>query len=291
MNTPRLDALSQKQQDRLAYIEFRLWFLGDVSRRDLMERFGIAPAVATRDFTAYREIAPANIEFEGSRKVYVTGERFEPVFEHSVERVLSALSRGFGDGVDRREGSYVPCEFPMRLNRPALGELAVVTRAIHQGQVLRVRYHSFTRGAATREIIPHALVDSGLRWHARAFDRQSGEFRDLVLSRIESAAVIENADAADHEMATGDEQWNRMASLDLIPHPRQMHPEIVQRDFGMKRGVLRIEARAAVVGYILLLWNVDCSRNHQLDPEIYRLALRDPSLIRGVTSAEIAPGA
>ena len=290
MTHPRLDELSQKQKDRLAYIEFRLWFLGDVSRRDLMERFGIAPAVATRDFTAYREISPRNIDFEGGRKVYITGERFQPIFDHSPERVLSAISRGFGDGVDRREGSYVPCEFPMRLNRPSLSELAVVTRAIHQGHVLKIRYHSFNRGAAEREIIPHALVDSGLRWHTRVFDRKSNEFRDLVLSRIESAAPDFEADIGEHETAAYDEQWNRIATLDLIPHPRQSHPEIVERDFAMKRGVLKIEVRAAVAGYVLQLWNVDCSPERRLDPQIHRLCLKDATQIQNIKSAEIAPG-
>ena len=47
-----------------------------------------------------------------------------------------------------------------------------------------MKYHSLKRGAADREVVPHALVDSGLRWHARVFDRQSNEFRDLVISRI-----------------------------------------------------------------------------------------------------------
>ena len=82
MTQEAIDDLSQKQRDRLAYVEFRLWFLGDVCRRDLMERFGIAPAVATRDFTAYRDLAPQNINFDGRRKVYVPSEHFAPVFEH-----------------------------------------------------------------------------------------------------------------------------------------------------------------------------------------------------------------
>ena len=102
--------------------------------------------------------------------------------------MLTAISRGFGDGDHRKGGSYLPCELPLRLNRPTLQELALLTRAIHQNQVLRVKYHSFRRGAASREIIPHALVDSGLRWHARVFDRKTSEFRDLVVSRIEAAS-------------------------------------------------------------------------------------------------------
>lgn len=290
MNKRSFEQRNHAQRERLAFIEFRLWFLGDISRSDLLERFGIAPAVATRDLTAYRELASGNIDFEGSRKIYVTGHDFNPVFEHSPERVLSAISRGFGDGADRREGSYVPCEFPLSLNRLSLSTLATVTRAIHQGQALRVCYHSLKRGADEREIAPHALVDSGLRWHTRVFDRKSAEFRDLVISRIESAVVIDGSKVELHEAADQDDQWTRMLSLDLIPHPHQNRPEIVARDFGMKNGMLNVRVRAAVAGYVLQLWNVDCSPDRGLDPTIYRLCLKDPLQIYGVKSAEIAPG-
>lgn len=290
MTRDAINELSQKQRDRLAYIEFRLWFLGDISRRDLMGRFGIAPAVATRDFTAYREKAPQNIDFEGRRKVYVPSDRFSPVFEHEPERVLSAISRGFGDGDDRIGGGYLPCELPIRLNRPSLNELAVVTRAIHQKQVLRVRYHSLKRGAADREVVPHALVDSGLRWHVRVFDRRTIEFRDLVISRIEAATPIPEGGVLPQEMAEADEDWNRQIDLVLAVHPRVDRPEIVERDFGMRRGELHVTVRAAVAGYVLQFWNVDCSSDQHLDPSIHRLCLKDIASVKGIKSVEIAPG-
>jgi hypothetical protein len=285
-----LSERSQKQRDRLAYIEFRLWFLGDACRQDLMERFGIAPAMATRDFTAYRELAPKNIDFDGPRKVYVPSKRFAPVFEHEPEKVLAAISRGFGDGDDRKGGGYLPCELPLRLNRPTLQELAVMTRAIHQNQVLRVKYHSFRRGAASREIIPHALVDSGLRWHARIFDRKSGEFRDLVISRIEAAIRVPGAEIFPNEMAQADEEWNRQVDLALIVHPGVDRPEVVHLDFGMRRGELHVTVRAATAGYVLQLWNVDCTPNRTLDPAVHRLCLKNPDSIKGIRSVEIAPG-
>jgi hypothetical protein len=281
---------SQKQRDRLAYIEFRLWFLGDASRRDLMERFGIAPAVATRDFTAYRELAPENIDFDGSRKVYIPSEQFVPVFEHIPERVLSAISKGFGDADDRQGGSYLPCELPLRLNRPTLQEVAVVTRAIHQQQVLLVKYHSLKRGTAKRAVIPHALVDSGLRWHTRVFDRETGEFRDLVISRIEAAAPVPEEEILPHEMAEADEEWNKQVDLVLMVHPAVDRPEIVQKDFGMRRGELHVTVRAAIVGYVLQLWNVDCSPDRRLDPIVHRLCLKNLNAIAGTKSLEIAPG-
>jgi hypothetical protein len=285
-----LSERSQKQRNRLAYIEFRLWFLGDASRQDLMQRFKIAPAMATRDFTAYRELAPRNIDFDGRRKVYVPSERFAPVFNHEPEQVLTAISRGFGDGDNGKGGSYLPCELPLRLNRPTLQELSVLTRAIHQNQVLRVKYHSFRRGAASREIIPHALVDSGLRWHTRVFDRKSGEFRDLVVSRIEAAVPMLGAEMSPNEMAGADEEWNRQVDLALIVHPGVERPEVVLRDFGMRRGELHVTVRAAIAGYVLQLWNVDCSPDRSLDPAIHRMCLKNPSSIKGIRSVEIAPG-
>lgn len=290
MTRQTLEDLGRKQRDRLAFIEFRLWFLGDASRRDLMERFDIAPAVATRDFTAYRELAPQNIDFDGSRKVYIPTEGFEPVFEHVPERVLSAISRGFGEGEDRQGHGYLPCELPIRLNRPALSELAVLTRAIHQRQVLKVRYHSLKGGSSAREVVPHALVDSGLRWHARVYDRETQEFRDLVISRIEAATALPESRILPTECAEADEQWHRLMELVLVVHPGVERPEIVARDFGMKQGELVVEVRAAVAGYVLQQWNVDCSSERRLDPTVHRLCLKAPESIQGVQSAAIAPG-
>lgn len=291
MQTRPIENFAQAQRERLAFIEFRLWFLGDISRRDLMERFGIAPAMATRDLAAYRELAPGNIDFEGSRKIYVTGPDFSPLFEHPPERVLSALSKGFGEGTSEAARGYLPFESPMRLNRPALPVLAIISRAIHQQKAVGVKYHSLKRGPGKREIIPHALVDSGLRWHVRAYDRGFAQFRDLVLSRIEAPVLQADALVEEHELSGSDDQWTKIISLELVPHPNHAWKDIVARDFGMTKGKLTLKVRAAVAGYLLRLWNVDCSADQHLAPEIHRLWLRNNDVLCGVTSAEIAPGA
>lgn len=285
-----LEDLNQAQRERLAFIEFRLWFLGDVRRPDLIDRFGIAPAVATRDLAAYRELAPENIEFDGRRKVYVPGATFSPLFEHRPDRVLSALSRGFGEGIGEASAGFLPCEFPVRLNQPPLPVLATITRAIHQKRAVRLTYHSLKKGPANREIVPFALVDSGLRWHARAYDRARHEFRDLVITRMEIPELLEAEDILPHEQADQDHQWLSIVNLELVPHPAQPRPEIVARDFGIKDGVLRLQVRAAIAGYVLQQWHVDCSQDHNLDPNFFRLSLRDPLVLHGVDSAALAPG-
>lgn len=108
----RLEDLSLVQRDRLAYIDFRLYFFGEIGRPDLIERFGVAPAGATRDLALYREIVPHNITFDGSNKIYRIGQEFSPLFEHASLRILSALSLGFGDGVNGSMQALLPCESP-----------------------------------------------------------------------------------------------------------------------------------------------------------------------------------
>jgi hypothetical protein len=58
----------------------------------------------------------------------------------------------------------------------------------------------------------------------------------------------------------------------------------------MPDGALRIRVRAAVAGYILLRWSVDCSSDHRLKDEQYRLWLSDPLVLHGVENAKLAPG-
>lgn len=285
-----MNDLNQAQRERLAYIEFRLYFFGEVRRADLMMRFGVAPAGATRDFALYKELFPDNIEFDTVSKTYVIRANFKPGFEHVPERVLTALSQGFGDGVNPVAGPLIPCEMPMALNRPQLHVVAPITRAIHLGKSVSLQYYSHTSGFSEREIVPFAIATDGLRWHARVFDRKTQEFRDFVFSRMDKTVVLNDKPIEKHEMPACDFQWNRIVEIDLVPHPGRIHPEIVERDYGMRDGVLHLELRAAMAGYILRQWHVDCSPDHSLTDQAFRLWLRDPLALYGVGSAVFAPG-
>ena len=288
----RIERLSRAQRERLAYIDFRLYFFGEIGRPDLMERFGVAPAGATRDLALYREIAPQNITFDSSSKIYRIGQAFSALFGHAPQRVLSALALGFGDGANGPDQSLqplLPCESPAALSSPKMEVLAPVCRAIHARRPVAIRYHSMSSGESERVIVPFALVDTGLRWHVQAFDRKSGEFRDFVITRIEAPTVLDEEPQAS-ERPGNDIQWSRIVELDLVPHPRLERPEIIEMDYGMTGGSIRIRVRAAVAGYMLLRWSVDCSPNHRLKEEQYRLWLSDPLALYGVENATLAPG-
>lgn len=281
--------LSQSQRERLAYIEFRLYFLGEVSRGDLIKRFGVAPAAATRDFALYKELFPDNIEFDTTSKTYVIRDSFTPAFEHVSERVLTALSQGFGDGVNPIAGSLIECEIPVPLNRIKIHVLAPITRAIHLGKAVRLNYISHTSGPSAREIVPFAIATDGLRWHVRAFDRKNQDFRDFVISRMNKTIVLSEK-IQKHELPSSDIQWNRIVELVLVPHPDRKHPEITMNDYEMQNGELHLKLRAAMAGYVLRQWHVDCSPDHRLTDEAFRLWLKDPLALYGVGSASFAPG-
>lgn len=289
MKVQRVESLSHAQRERLAYIDFRLYFFGEIGRPDLIDRFGVAPAGATRDLALYREVAPQNITFDGSNKIYRIGLAFSPLFEHATQRVLSALALGFGDGVNGATQPLLPCESPTALSNPKMDVLAPICRAIHAKRPVAIRYHSMSSGESERVIVPFALVDTGLRWHVRAFDRKTREFRDFVVTRIETPTLIDEEPLA-HERPENDIQWTRIVELDFVPHPRLERPEIIKMDYAMTDGSIRMRVRAAVAGYMLLRWSVDASPDHSLKEEQYRLWLSDPLALYGVENAKLAPG-
>lgn len=285
-----IESLTQSQRDRLAFVELRVRFLGEIRRHDLVTRFGIQSAAASRDLALYKDLAPGNIDYDSKGKSYVLGPSFQPIFNFLPERVLSWLTQGFGDGEPMWLSPWVISESPSRLTHPALDVLASVTRAIHQKCPLGLEYHSISSGRTEREIVPFALLDNGLRWHVRAFDRKSQEFRDFVITRIKCPVVLKGQPVAAHEMSDQDIQWTQNVELELVPHPDQPRPEIIEMDYGMQDGVLRIKLRAATAGYILRKWSVDCSPDHSLRGHEYRLWLKDHLAIYGVRNAVLAPG-
>ena len=290
MANEQIADLTQPQRDRLAHIDLRLRFFGEFRRQDLVSRFGIQAAAATRDIGIYKDLAPKNLDYDTKNKVYGYVEGFVPIFDFPAERVLAWLSQGFGDGEPLALKSWINCEIPTMLTKPPLDTLACVTRAIHQEHILKVIYHSLSSGETEREIIPFALINNGLRWHVRAFDRRSKDFRDFVITRLERAVIQKDSDVLPHEKCDQDIQWTRIVELELVPHPDQPRAEIAEMDYSMTTRMVKMRIRAATAGYFLRKWNVDCSADHSLRGPEYRLWLKDHLALYGVKNAVLAPG-
>lgn len=284
------DALSQTQRERLAFLELRAFFTGELSRGDIETRFGIKPAAASRDLGIYREIAPGNLDYDSVGRRYRPTASFVPIFEFHCERVLAWLLQGFGDGLELGLRSAAPCEGPGQLVRPNMAILGVITRAMCAKRPVKISYLSMSSGQRRREIVPVALADNGLRWHVRAFDRGRQRFADFVLTRIIKAQEL-HGEADERELLGADEQWARIVDMELVPHPGVKWPKAVEADYAMSGGVLRMKTRAALAGYVLRRWSIDATPDHSLDPASHHLWLRNTPTLYGVQSAALAPGA
>lgn len=285
-----LERLPRVQRERLSHIDFKLYFLGELRRADVVERFETGPAGATRDIALYREIAPDNLDLDGATKAYRPSATFVPLFDHAPQQVLTALSQGFGEGISDQLQPMIRSEIPSPLTLPKMSVLAPITRAIHRSKAVKLGYTSVESGRTERVIVPVALVDIGIRWHVRAFCRLRREFRDFVLTRMDSPEVVEDSQVQPEEAPEQDTQWSRIIELELVPHPSHKRPEIVAMDYPLVNGVMKVKVRAANAGYMLRRWSVDCSPNHKLEGLEFALWLRDPLALYGASNAQLAPG-
>lgn len=247
-------------------------------------------AGATRDIALYRHFSPSNLELEGATKVYRPTEVFRPLFEHSISRTLTALAQGYGEIAGQKTEPLVRCDFPQPISLPSVDILAVISKAIHRKSVVGIGYSSNTSGTTEREIVPFALVNNGVRWHVRAYDRKSSSFRDFVLTRVNQAKILEGNFVLPNEVPENDVQWSRIIELELVVHPARERPEVIAMDYPMVGGVMRVNVRATNAGYLLRLWNVDCSPDRSLRSKEYALCLRDPLVLHAAESALLAPG-
>ena len=285
----QLNKLSQAQRERLFYIEVKAFFCGDLTRADIERRFGVKPAASARDLASYKSLAPSNLVYNAALRNYEPTARFNPVFEHSADRVLAWFRDGYGDSLDLKIQRTVPCEAASDLVRPDLDTLAVLTRAIAGRKQVKVNYLSLTSGASTKTLSPLALADTGQRWHLRAYDCERERFADFSITRIVKAKPSD-IDIPLSQRIEADVQWARVVRLELVPHPGVEHPEAIEADYQMKDGMLVLDMRAPLVGYALRRWAVDCTPNHSLDPRAHHLFLRNPQTLYGVESATLAPG-
>lgn len=289
MTNIALDALAHAQRERLAFIDFNLQYFGQVARADLIQRFKTGLAACTRDFSSYKELAPQNLVLSHTTKSYHRLESFKPLFKHNAESILSALCRGFGDGLSSGNQPSSYCQDATRLIHPNSETIATIMRAITSKLALKCQYTSLSSGTTLKELVPHSIVNNGTRWHVRAFDRSNQEFRDFVTTRIECPKILQ-PQIKPEESADKDTQWHTIYDIILTPHPKLQYPKAIELDYAMENGKLQLEVRAALLGYLLRQWNVDCTDEACLDNNEHQLWLQNKQSLYGAENLSIAPG-
>ena len=123
-----------------------------------------------------------------------------------------------------------------------------------------------------RVIEPHSLVNAGLRWHVRAYNADTYDFRDFVLSRFVAARVTGETAESDPEY---DDDWVEMVTLRLAPHPNlnEKKRRSLVIDYGAIDGVIELRVRRALIGYLLQSLSVDTTKDSSLSPDRYHLVV------------------
>ncbi|MBU6320062.1 MAG: WYL domain-containing protein [Alphaproteobacteria bacterium] len=244
--------LSWALTSRLTFIEEMVYWTGSVNRSDLIGRYSISEQQASGDLTRYQEMAPDNLVYDKSAKTYRAGDRFEPRFLPSdSDQVLSQL-RLVAEGVSGAHPiiGVIPLGLVATPIRPVASEtLRTVIGCIREGGAMSTHYVSFTQtDGRMRRLAPHALAFDGFRWHARARDLETNEFKDYVLGRMSRTSRI---DATPGDPAD-DIDWRNWTQLVIAPNPAlpPAHQKIIERDYGMREGTASIRVRTALVYYL-----------------------------------------
>jgi len=274
-----LNEIKWATRQRLEYIELMAYYTGLVTRSGVARAFGISDAAATKDLKLYTDIAPENLIYKHNVFGFVPTTEFKEVFaDLSPATVLPMIEANLrvvgGPGQDSAVFGIPVASLALPNRLPDKSVLAQVTRAIHNQKKLKVSYHSLSKRTAEQQRIiePHSLVNTGFRWHVRAYNEDTFDFRDFVLSRFEDALCL---DEAAESSAQYDDDWVEIITLHLAPHPRldEKNRTSLLIDYGGKDGIIEIKIRRALIGYLLQQLSVDTTKDQSLNPNKYQLII------------------
>jgi hypothetical protein len=246
---------------RLAFIEERLFWLGEVNRMDLVQHFGVSMSQASGDIARYLALDPPGVTYDKSAKRYAAGETFSPVLTvpNATQLIgeLRLVDLGILSEQDTILGtlpSFDTAPIPERPVDPFV--LRAVLRAIRDRVALMVRYQSMSRPEPGRRIIePHSFAYDGFRWHARAFDRETGQFRDFVLGRLSKPELRGEAQSRPKD----DVDWHTFVALVIAPHPGLTpgQARAIAIDYGIHGTSASLRVRRALLFYALRRLGLD----------------------------------
>ncbi len=149
METEKAD-LRWGVEQRLEFIEFRLFWEGHVNRGDLMSAFGVSVNQASTDLNRYIGMAPENMQYDKSARTYVRGAAFAPLYLKPDARRYLAQLRSVADGIlDRAEaliGQFPPYDAaPTPVRGVDAKTLRSVIAAIRRSEAIEVKYQSLSR--------------------------------------------------------------------------------------------------------------------------------------------------
>ncbi|NCP12879.1 MAG: WYL domain-containing protein [Sphingomonadales bacterium] len=249
-------------EQRLEFIEFRLFWEGEINRSDLVEQFGVSVPQASKDLSLYQERAPGNLRYDTRAKRYLAEPEFMLRFLDPDPDVYLSRLRSVTEGVVPVEDSWFGA---MPLADAAITPrrevdievLRAILRAVREDRSVNVLYQSMNRvrpDPIWRRFTPHAFGYDGFRWHVRAYCHLEHCFKDFLLPRILEIGEF----GASGESGAADWLWHNYFDIIIAPHPgltpsQQM---VVAKDYGLSDGTGAVSVRYAMLFYVLKKLNL-----------------------------------
>ncbi|TGG95068.1 WYL domain-containing protein [Natronospirillum operosum] len=260
----------QKQDPQFWFIELLAWWEGRINTRPLMRYFGQSRQSASAHIQRYRESHPDALNYHPRHKAYEPTDTFKPHYlSGDVSEYLNWVT-GIAPAPPDNQINHESIQHPPRQISPQV--IRPLVSAVRENRRLDVEYLSVTSADTDgRVIAPHTLVNTGLRWHVRAFCERSKAYRDFVLSRFRGQPEL--MDRSDHT-AEQDTAWNTRVQLAIEPDPRlsQAKRQVIENDYRMQNGTLIITTRAALAQYTLQDMQVS-TKTLDGNPEAQQLVL------------------
>jgi len=247
------------QQQRLRFIEERLYLDGRINRSDIVEAYGVSIVQASKDLRDYRALLPENSIYDGKRKTYLAAPQFTPgLTSPCADQLLNEMATA-GTSAE---------VMPLPGRTVASGVFRFVARAVAASVPIQITYQSLSRPHPMDRVIrPHTFVNDGSRWHVRGYCATALDFRDFLLARILNTEPTPPADIPGIE---ADRYWNTSIAVVLAPHPGLTpdQQKVIACDYGMTDGTISVELRQAYLPYFLrrmgLIAELGTAREQQL---------------------------
>jgi hypothetical protein len=256
-------------EQRLEFIEFRLFWEGGINRSALRQQFGISIPQASNDLRRYAEQAPGNLVYDKSLKRYFASTTFTPrFFVPDAEQYLNRLRSAADQRTVQADPwfSQIPAaeSMPRPHRRVEVEVLRRLLDSIRRGRSLQVLYQSMNPKrpeALWRWISPHAFANDGLRWHVRAFCHIERKFKDFLLPRCLEAGE----DGPQEASGDLDRNWKEFFNVVLVPNPKlsRNQQNVVAQDYCMEGGKVSIPVRKSFLYYFQKRLRLDVA--HILD--------------------------
>ena len=261
--TVRPNQLRWGVEQRLEFIELRLFWEGAINRSDLVKQFSVSVPQASNDLGRYQQMAPRNIVYDKSSKRYKSGPEFDPVLtQPDARKLLTHLMDALSDdALHGQEWLSVtpPADFiPLPQRNIDAEVLRVVLSAVSHRASLEIDYQSMAESRpspARRWITPHAFANDGIRWHVRAFCHLDRKFKDFLLARVLRIHKKGSPGASPDD----DRIWHEHLTLVLVPNPAlsKLQKRVIARDLEMTNNRLEISVRKALLFYFARRFRLD----------------------------------